>query len=321
MKTSFFSTQIRYFLEVARTGSVSQAAGQLHVAASAVSRQIGKLEDQMGCALFERRARGMVPTDAGERLMAYVRTGSEDAERVMEQVRGLAGHSARRIRVACTEGFATGFMPEVITGFRHSHPQALIELSVGSPEAVSRLLLQGETDITLKYIVAPEKGVTVLHAATAPIYALMLPTHPLARARMVTAASVVKYPLGISAKGMTGRQLFDMVASIQGLQYQTSVVSNFSSALLPGVRGEDIMLSGYLTAAHLIRQGELVAVPFAEPQLSQRVLQVLSLQGQTLAPLVQDFSTQLIAAIRLSGDGMAPARKRSAKKPAAKKSS
>jgi len=61
MKTSFFSTQIRYFLEVARTGSVSQAAGQLHVAASAVSRQIAKLEDQLGCALFERRARGMVP--------------------------------------------------------------------------------------------------------------------------------------------------------------------------------------------------------------------------------------------------------------------
>ena len=40
MKTTFFSTQIRYFLEVARTGSVSQAAAQLHVAASAVSRHM-----------------------------------------------------------------------------------------------------------------------------------------------------------------------------------------------------------------------------------------------------------------------------------------
>ena len=124
MKTAFFSTQIRYFLEVARTGSVSQAAARLHVAASAVSRQVGKLEDQLGCALFERRARGMAPTDAGELLMAYVRAGSEDAERVMEQVRGLAGFSARRVRVACTEGFAAGFMPEVIAGFRRSHPEA-----------------------------------------------------------------------------------------------------------------------------------------------------------------------------------------------------
>lgn len=314
MKTTFFSTQIRYFLEVARTGSVSQAAAQLHVAASAVSRQVGKLEDQLGCALFERRARGMVPTDAGERLMAYARAGSDDAERVMEQVRGLAGYSARRVRVACTEGFATGFMPEVMTGFRRSRPEALIELSVGSPESVSRLLLQGETDVALKYTMAPEKGMTVRHAATAPMYALMLPTHPLARARAVTVADVVKYPLGISAKGMTGRQLFDMVASVQGLQYQASVVSNFSSALLPSTRGDDIMLSGYLTAAHLIRQGQLVAVPFAEPELRQRVLQVLSLKGQTLAPLVVDFTAQLIAAVRESGDGMAPARRRGAKK-------
>lgn len=46
----------------------------------------------------------------------------------------------------------------------------------------------------------------------------------------------------------------------------------------------------HFTAAHLIRQGLLVAVPFAEPQLNQRVLQVLSLQGQTLAPLVLDFT-------------------------------
>ena len=310
MKTSFFSTQVRYFLEVARTGSVSQAAAQLHVAASAVSRQVGKLEDQLGCALFERRARGMVPTDAGERLMAYARAGSDDAERVMEQVRGLAGYSARRVRVACTEGFATGFMPEVMTGFRRRHPEVLIELSVGSPESVSRLLLQGETDVALKYTMAPEKGMTVRHAATAPMYALMLPTHPLARARAVTVADVVKYPLGISAKGMTGRQLFDMVASVQGLQYQASVVSNFSSALLPSTRGDDIMLSGYLTAAHLIRQGQLVAVPFAEPQLNQRVLQVLSLHGQTLAPLVSAFMGQLIAAIRQSGNGRAPPRKR-----------
>ena len=314
MKTSFFSTQIRYFLEVARTGSVSQAAGQLHVAASAVSRQIAKLEDQLGCALFERRARGMVPTDAGERLMAYARAGSDDAERVMEQVRGLAGFSARRVRVACTEGFATGFMPEVITAFRRSHPEALIELSVGSPETVSRLLQQGETDVVLKYTVAPEKGMTVRHAATAPMYALMLPTHPLARSRVVTAAAVVKYPLCVSAKGMTGRQLFDMAASVQGLQYQAVVVSNFSSSLLPSVGSDDIVISGYLTAAHLIREGQLVAVPFAEPQLSQRVLQVLSLQGQTLAPLVQAFTGQLIAAIRQSGDGKAPARKRAARK-------
>ena len=53
MAISLLSLPLRYFLEVARTGSVNQAAQRLHVAASAVSRQLGKLEDSLGVMLFE----------------------------------------------------------------------------------------------------------------------------------------------------------------------------------------------------------------------------------------------------------------------------
>lgn len=49
MQFSLFSLPLRYFFEVARTGSVNQAAQRLHVAASAVSRQLAKLEDSVGC--------------------------------------------------------------------------------------------------------------------------------------------------------------------------------------------------------------------------------------------------------------------------------
>ena len=59
------SLGLRYFLEVARSGSIAAAAGAQHVAASAVSRQIAKLEDELGIALFERQARGMALSDAG----------------------------------------------------------------------------------------------------------------------------------------------------------------------------------------------------------------------------------------------------------------
>jgi DNA-binding transcriptional LysR family regulator len=55
------SLGLRYFLEVARCGSIAGAAAAQHVAASAVSRQIAKLEDELGVALFERQARGARP--------------------------------------------------------------------------------------------------------------------------------------------------------------------------------------------------------------------------------------------------------------------
>ena len=61
------STALRYFLEVARCGSISEASMRLNVAASAVSRQISKLELALDASLFERRARGMVLSEAGAR--------------------------------------------------------------------------------------------------------------------------------------------------------------------------------------------------------------------------------------------------------------
>ncbi|NUA45124.1 HTH-type transcriptional regulator GltC [Dickeya solani] len=54
-------TALRYFLEVVRCGSISEAALRLNVAGSAISRQVSGLEDRLNTILFERRKSGMTP--------------------------------------------------------------------------------------------------------------------------------------------------------------------------------------------------------------------------------------------------------------------
>ena len=81
-------TPLRYFLEVARTGSISEASERLHVATSAISRQVAKLEQDVGAPLFERRPRGMALSEAGEILVAYARRSSLEAEQVLADVHG-----------------------------------------------------------------------------------------------------------------------------------------------------------------------------------------------------------------------------------------
>ncbi|QNK67685.1 LysR family transcriptional regulator [Variovorax sp. PAMC26660] len=301
MALPLLSIPMRHFLEVARSGSVNQAAARLFVASSAVSRQIAKLEDSLGTPLFERHARGMALTAAGERLAAHLRNAQLDIEQVFEQVRDLGGQGARRIRMACTEGFAGHFMPLVMRSFEETHPGCQLELHVGSPDGVSALLARGETDIALKYVVAPEPGLAVAHTATAPVYAVLRPNHPLARQRVVSVADAVRYPLAVGDKGVTARQLFDQACSLQGLQYRAIFVSNFSSVLLPLLRSSDVMLSGHLTVMHLIDAGTVVARPFAEAPLQQRQLQVLALEGRTLPPLAQDFVQHLVETIAKAG--------------------
>lgn len=292
--TPLLGTAARYFLEVARTGSVSQAAEQLHVAASAVSRQIAKLEDSLGCALFERQARGMALSSAGERLAAHVRTATLEAERAIDEVKGLGGQRASRMRIACTEGLACGFMAEVMAGFRAAHPQCAIHLQVGAPDAVSRWLLRGEADLGLKFAVAPEHGLKVEHQQAAPIMALASPGHALARRREVAPAELVQHPLALPEAGTTVRQMLDLCCSLQGLQYRVAYTGNYATLLTLAAHGEVLTLSAFVSAAHAVRAGAVVAVGVDAPQLRQRSLQLLSLQGQTLGPLVQQMRDHLV---------------------------
>lgn len=302
MKTPLLSTPMRYFLEVARTGSINQAAGRLYVAGSAVSRQIAKLEESLGAQLFDRQARGMRLTPAGERLSAHLSTAVADAEPVIASVRELGGRQATRVRLACTEGFAAHFMPPVMLAFQQAHAHAQLDLYVGSPDEVSAQLTRGEVDVGLKYVAAPEPGLRVEHHASAPVLAILRPDHPLARRPSLTLEELVQFPLAVGHRGVTTRQLFDLACANAGLSYQPEFVSNFSSVLLRLLRSPGILLSGQLTVQPLIDRGELVARPILDDTLGRRRVQVLSLEGRSLPPLaralVEHLATTITAAPR-----------------------
>ncbi len=85
---------------------------------SAVSRQITRLEGELGTPLFVRQSRGMVPSKAGDMLAAYARRSQLDAEQISLEIVALRGEAERTLRVACTEGFVAGFLPHAMAGFR-----------------------------------------------------------------------------------------------------------------------------------------------------------------------------------------------------------
>ncbi|RYF67418.1 MAG: LysR family transcriptional regulator, partial [Comamonadaceae bacterium] len=72
---------LRYVDEVARVGSIRQAAERLHVAPSAVNRRIQDIEEELGTPLFERLPRGMRLTAAGELFVRYIRARGAELER------------------------------------------------------------------------------------------------------------------------------------------------------------------------------------------------------------------------------------------------
>jgi DNA-binding transcriptional LysR family regulator len=292
------NTALRYFLEVARSGSLSKASEHLYVAVSALSRQIAKLEEEVGAPLFERRPRGMVLSDAGRLLVGYAQRSLLDAERVTEEIHGLSNGGRATIRIASSEGVAAHFLPQVFARFLKTHPATHFQLDVSAPSVATQRVREGTADIAVCFSIAPEKDINVLYSQRAPIFALVRRDHPLAVRESVSLADLTPWPLAIDRQGVTLRQLFDISCSLEGLVFEPVLVSNYHAALQSFVLQTDaVTLTAFVTVRSRLQADGLAAVPIRNPELHQRTLQIQTMAGRTLPHTVQAFIELLTGAI------------------------
>jgi len=289
-------TALRYFLEVVRSGSVSEAAARLSVSPSAVSRQVAGLEDLLGVPLFERRPRGMAASPAGELLAAHARRGALEADRVVSDIQALQGLRRGLVRVWASGGFAIEFLPRAIVLFRAQHPGMQFQLRATAPAAVTQAVLDGDADIGLTYSRAAERDIAVQHRQVSPVIAIMQPGHPLARHDSLTLAQMHPYPIALPDGDNTARQLFDIACSHRRLVFEPALVSGQFEALTHFVlHGGGLSLGGEVTVRERVRRGELHAVPIRERALSGRAIELQTLAGRTLPEGVQAFLSHLRA--------------------------
>jgi DNA-binding transcriptional LysR family regulator len=283
-------TALRYFFEVARCGSLTEASERLHVAASAISRQIAGLEQALGTVLFDRHPRGMVLNAAGEILATHARRASLDAERAVKEILALQGLRSGKVRISASEGFANEFLPPLIVAFRAQNEGIVFELNVEPPAQVSARVRDGEADIGLKFSRVPDKEIKVEYRQPAPVLALMRHDHPLARSRSVTLVSMSAYPMALPAPDTTVRQMIDAECSRQQLLMEAVLTSNNMTTLHNFVvHGGGISISGEVSVRHLVAAGVLVAVPIRDRGMGVRHIEVQTLAGRSLPKAVQSF--------------------------------
>lgn len=291
-------TAVRYFLEVVRCGSISKAADKLNVASSAVSRQVARLEDELGTPLFDRHARGTIPNAAGELLASYALRMQLETERIGNELSALKGLRRGEVRLACTSGFSTHFLPTLIQRFRRQYTGIYFNISVGSSSDVANRILDGEADIGVSFTLNATRGIKVQHTETAPIFAIMLPSHPLAASFQVTLSDLAAYPLALPAKKIAMRQLIDICCSRKNLVIDPVLTSDSLEALIHFVLAEGgITFSAELPVRHLLKERRIKAIPIRSRDLAPFQLEIQTLAGRILPRAVQAFLEALTDAI------------------------
>ncbi len=119
---------LRFFAELARTGSLSAAARTLRVDHSTVARRIASLEGALGIRLFDRLPRGYELTPEGEHVREQVERLEEDVFALQRVAQGRGSGLSGTVRVSAPPAFASLFLSPRLGLLRQRHPDIVLEL-------------------------------------------------------------------------------------------------------------------------------------------------------------------------------------------------
>lgn len=138
---------LRFFLALARTGSLSAAARDLRVAQSTVGRRLASLEASLGVRLLNRTPDGYLPTPAGAEVRVQAERLEAEALTLERNVGGRDTRLAGLVRVTCAETVASQILAPCVAALHAEHPEMMVEL-ISSPRELS--LAMREADISVR---------------------------------------------------------------------------------------------------------------------------------------------------------------------------
>jgi DNA-binding transcriptional LysR family regulator len=272
-----------YVEAIARAGSVRKAAETLFITPSALDRRIQELEATLGAGLFERHARGMRLTAAGELFLLHVRTQRADFERVQAEIEHLRGLRRGTVALAASQALGFTVLPDLVDGFRRSHPGIGFKVRIAERQGVVAALRAFEADLGLVYNPQRSSDLATLMQVEQQLCAVMAVDHPLAAREAVTMRDCLQYPLAMPDAGLGSRATLDAFFNRSSLTPRIVIESNSFEMLRNFVRCNDAVSFQIQIGAPLLREREgVTARPIDERSFPVRPLTVAQLKGRHL---------------------------------------
>jgi DNA-binding transcriptional LysR family regulator len=184
-------TTLQLFIAVYEEGTLTRAAEREAIAISAASKRLLELEQAVGATLFQRTARGMTLTPAGETLLHHARRVMRDVENIGIELAGHATGVRGYVRMMANLSAIVEFLPEDLRGFLAANEQIKIDLEERPSGGVVEAVADSLADLGICSGEADTRGLQATHYRHDSLVVVMREDHPLAGRERVTFAETL----------------------------------------------------------------------------------------------------------------------------------
>jgi len=278
---------LRYFEAVTRHRHFTRAAVELHVAQSALSQQVARLERELGINLLERTTRSVEVTEAGELVAARARTILAEADALRGDVDALRGLVRGRVGIGALLFGGRLDIPSLLARFIARHPEIEVGLREGTAERMLEMLMDGSIDLSFALeSTARPAAVEALELSQEELAVVMVAGHRLAGRERLRVADLAGESVIMFEHGSSTRERVDEAFQQAGVVPRIALEANdlaFVRALVARGLGVAIMPR---TFADL--PGPRIDVRPLSPQLQMPVV-LWWRRGRHLSPAAQAF--------------------------------
>lgn len=175
------SRQLRAFCVLARTGSFTQTARELHLTQSGISHAMKALERDVGCRLLDRLGKKVVLTQAGEHLLQHSEKILAEMESARSSLAALSKWGKGRLRLGASTTACQHILPPVLREFKECFPEHNIAIEPGDTPALVDALLRQRIDLALTLEVTKETQLEFQPIFQDELVFMVSSTHPWAR--------------------------------------------------------------------------------------------------------------------------------------------
>lgn len=253
----------KFFVAVADARSFKQAAGTLHVSQPTLSRQIARLESELGTQLFERYGRHVECSAGGQFLLPLARTLIAHTEKTISLVREQAGAGLSVAQLGATGTTFAHFLTPILATFIATHPSVRLDLIEREDGGLEEAVISGELDCAVITSWGPTRAVRK-HLLTEEVLLVVPRGHPLASQPAVALRTLIHESIVLPTEQMnTSRVLADAFRRA-GFEPKFTLRANYPELLKKLVRtGLGVALLPKMLTTPETLEG-LVAVPIEE---------------------------------------------------------